>query len=400
MYSTFNQPTSTQKGSQSTREGSSQEPSSASSTTAVSSTFATTTIDSTTLSTTSAPAGAKNPSDQGESQLPSQDLDTEGEDEELEGPLPPTRVKSQPGFLDAYPYYYDGITYHRYKYRRTISAGGSATAIKVRAEGVRFDGESLCMKIMKRTANNWEQYEREVVALLKTKLHPSPYIIGFFGAFAQKEHYCIVLELGEQTLIDLLVAKGRTLQRVDFQRLAHEIAKALHHLHNLDIIHRDVKPDNVLLTLSGKVLLADLGESELLDVNGTTTGRYGTEGFIAPEIVDDTIRYGPEADAYAYGCLVHYMLTSKLPFKGVCKIKRKAWPQAFDLVQSLICQDPVQRRSISAALAHPFFQEEHADQGSIDTHGAAEEVSAVEYLMTQRHTPCGRWTGAYELSEE
>ncbi|KAG9071312.1 G protein-coupled receptor kinase 2 [Linnemannia hyalina] len=270
---------------------------------AASSTVATTSFDSTTLSATAAPAGTKNPSDQGESRLSSQDLDTEGEDEELEGPLPPTRIKSQPGFLDAYPYYYDGITYHRYKYRRTISAGASATAIKVRAEGVRFDGESLCMKILKRTSENWEQYEREVVALLKTKSHPSPYIVGFYGAFVQKDHYCIVLELGEQSLLDLLVTKGRTLQRADFQRLAHEIAKALHHLHNLDIIHRDVKPDNVLLTLSGKVLLADLGESEALDVNGTTTGRYGTEGFIAPEIVDDTIRYGPEADAYAYGCL-------------------------------------------------------------------------------------------------
>src|SRR5207248_6262426 len=96
-------------------------------------------------------------------------------------------------------------------------------------------------------------------------------------------------------------------------------AHALQHAHELKLVHRDIKPDNVLLTRKGVVKLADLGlakaQDEDLSLTKTGTGA-GTPLYMAPEQARDVKHVDHRSDIYSVGCMLYYFLTGKLPFTG------------------------------------------------------------------------------------
>ncbi len=96
-------------------------------------------------------------------------------------------------------------------------------------------------------------------------------------------------------------------------------ARALQHAHERGLVHRDVKPDNVLLTRFGVVKLADLGLAKALreDVSVTQTGHgAGTPVYMAPEQARNAKYVDRRSDIYALGCVLYDMLTGQLPFRG------------------------------------------------------------------------------------
>src|SRR5262249_21613680 len=96
-------------------------------------------------------------------------------------------------------------------------------------------------------------------------------------------------------------------------------AAALQHAHEQNLIHRDVKPDNILLTRKGVVKVADLGlakaRSEDLDLTRTGTGA-GTPYYMAPEQARNAKYVDGRSDIYALGCMLYCFLVGKLPFEG------------------------------------------------------------------------------------
>src|SRR5207253_9210059 len=96
-------------------------------------------------------------------------------------------------------------------------------------------------------------------------------------------------------------------------------ARALGHAHEMDLIHRDIKPDNILLTSKGVVKVADLGlakaTSEDMGLTKTGTGA-GTPLYMSPEQCRDVKRVDGRADIYSLGCMLYYFLTGEVPFKG------------------------------------------------------------------------------------
>ena len=96
-------------------------------------------------------------------------------------------------------------------------------------------------------------------------------------------------------------------------------ARALQHLHDQQLVHRDVKTDNVLLTRWGGVKLADLGllKSQDQDMGLTQTGTVaGTPTFMAPEQARDVKRADGRCDIYSLGCVLYCCLTGDIPFQG------------------------------------------------------------------------------------
>ena len=107
-------------------------------------------------------------------------------------------------------------------------------------------------------------------------------------------------------------------------RIITETAKALDFAHAADVLHRDVKPANIMLTRSTRgqperILLADFGIAKALDDRSgiTATGMFhGTLEYAAPEQLDASITLDARADQYSLGCTLYHLLTGSLPYPG------------------------------------------------------------------------------------
>ena len=131
-------------------------------------------------------------------------------------------------------------------------------------------------------------------------------------------------------------------------RIARDVASSLEVAHHLDIIHRDVKPENVLVTESGTVKVTDFGLSRSIDTQHglTVTGVYvGTPGYMSPEQLQG-IEVDGRTDIYALGAMLYEMLTGALPqghFDRPKKIRSEIPVELSDLVMSCLRAKPENR---------------------------------------------------------
>ncbi|MGH7221948.1 MAG: serine/threonine protein kinase, partial [Gemmataceae bacterium] len=127
----------------------------------------------------------------------------------------------------------------------------------------------------------------------------------------------LVMEFVEgESLGQKLEREGR-MSESDAIRIIAQVAQGLHRAHKQNLVHRDVKPDNVLVTPEGVAKLADLGlvkETET-DLNLTRTGRgLGTPHFMAPEQFRNAKNADIRCDIYSLGATLYQMVTGELPF--------------------------------------------------------------------------------------
>jgi serine/threonine protein kinase len=129
----------------------------------------------------------------------------------------------------------------------------------------------------------------------------------------------LVMEFVEgESLGQKLERQGR-MSESDAIRIIAQVAQGLHRAHKQNLIHRDVKPDNILVTPEGIAKLADLGlvkETET-DLNLTKTGRgLGTPHFMAPEQFRNAKNADVRCDIYSLGATLYQMVTGELPFRS------------------------------------------------------------------------------------
>jgi serine/threonine protein kinase len=162
-----------------------------------------------------------------------------------------------------------------------------------------------------------ERFKRE--ALLQGKLSDYPGIVTIYDLgvlFGSGELYCVMEFVDGESLLQKM---KRGIERAEAVRIVARAARAVDYAHTHEVLHRDIKPGNILIGSNGEVRLTDFGIARALDDGGgrTLTGiMLGTPGYMAPEQIRDAKNVGPPADIYALGATLFAGLTGKLPIKG------------------------------------------------------------------------------------
>jgi serine/threonine-protein kinase len=237
----------------------------------------------------------------------------------------------------------------RYRLEARIGAGGMSTVY--RALDVTLE-RPVAVKLMNREvasdSDQLERFRREARAVAQLS---HPHIVGVIDAGDDSDpthpRPYIVFEYVEgETLKDRIRRLGR-LPIPEAVAYAIEIARALGAAHARHIIHRDVKPQNVLIDQEGSAKVTDFGIARTLEEDGLTAdGRVlGTTDYVSPEQALGQHVTG-RSDLYSLGIVLYEMLTGEVPFKGENQVA-----VAMKHVREEIPDVQVKRPEVSAALA-------------------------------------------------
>lgn len=166
------------------------------------------------------------------------------------------------------------------------------------------------------------QQEARVLARLE---HPAIVPIYKIGRVHQN-HFIAMKFVQGQDLRGIVVKAKQDGAPIKIQTACQwisDVAQALAYTHEQNVIHRDIKPNNLMLTREGRIIVLDLGIARIADPDGagnlgqTMSGRgLGTPDFMPPEQWKDASAVTPQADLYALGGTLYFLLTGRVPYKG------------------------------------------------------------------------------------
>jgi serine/threonine-protein kinase len=204
-----------------------------------------------------------------------------------------------------------------YKLIKKLGAGGMGEVYK--GHQISLDRDVAIKVLFKHLAANTdfvERFQREARIMAKLD-HPNIlrcYGVGQEGGF----HYFAMEFVDGGSMQDVLDKRGK-LSVGDALHVILACARALQHAHELNMIHRDIKPDNILITQKGVVKVADLGlakaHGENVSLTRTGTGA-GTPIYMSPEQARDAKHVDHRSDIYSLGCMLYTFLAGKPPFAG------------------------------------------------------------------------------------
>ncbi len=202
----------------------------------------------------------------------------------------------------------------RYELRSLVGSGGMADVYLARDEVL---GREVALKLLKdRYAENEEFVERFKREAKSAAALSSPYIVPTFdwGETEDGAYYITMEYLPGGTLKDRIMAAGALRPQAAAQ-VALQVAEALEAAHVRGVVHRDIKPRNILLADSGHVMVADFGIARAADATtiSHTGDILGSAKYMSPEQAAGE-QVGPASDLYSLGVVLYEMLTGRVPF--------------------------------------------------------------------------------------
>lgn len=214
---------------------------------------------------------------------------------------------------------------------------------------------------MRGSATITERFKREARILMDFK---NDHIVRVFDHFKEGSSHYIVLEYVDGMSLDQLIKRQRSLSSELALVIFLDACRALQYAHGMGVIHRDIKPGNILISRKGEVKLADFGiaASEDEDDSGLTKEgmTLGTPSYMPPEQIENSKNVDRRADIYAMGIMLYEMVTGKKPYPGnfapdtvvliqkgryrpAGKVNPRVLPFVDRLVKKLIKTDPRKR---------------------------------------------------------
>ena len=204
-----------------------------------------------------------------------------------------------------------------FELRRKLGKGGMGEVYLARQISLdRLVALKTLSKELAKKGDFVARFEREAKSMAKID-HPNVVKIYAVDSF-KGIHFAAIEYIDGQSMQKWLDALGR-LSVADAVHVTIICAEALKHAHAENMVHRDIKPDNILVTKKGVVKVADFGLAKVLDddVSMTQSGTgLGTPLYMAPEQARSAKSVDQRCDIYALGATLYHMLTGKLPYSG------------------------------------------------------------------------------------
>jgi len=203
-------------------------------------------------------------------------------------------------------------------YKITGKLGAGAMAVVYKAKQLSLNRTVAIKVLPKRFSENPEYVERfykegQAAGRLNHPNIVQAIDVGEAGGY----HYFVMEYVEGKTIADDLTA-GKIFSEPEALDIIIQVARALEHAHACSLIHRDVKPKNIMISTSGTVKLADMGlarETTDIEAAQSEAGKaYGTPYYIAPEQIRGKIDIDGRADIYGLGATLYHMLTGRVPF--------------------------------------------------------------------------------------
>ena len=203
---------------------------------------------------------------------------------------------------------------NRYEIQEVIGSGGMAVVYKARCHRL---NRLVAIKILKDELSEDQEFRRrfhaegQAVAMVS---HPN--IVSVFDVSSQGDANYIVMELIDGITLKQYMEKKGVLNWKETLHFAIQIAKALEHAHSKGIVHRDIKPHNVMVLKNGSVKVADFGIARVMSKSNTLTKEaLGSVHYISPEQAKGG-RVDNRSDIYSLGVVMYEMITGRPPYDG------------------------------------------------------------------------------------
>jgi serine/threonine protein kinase len=201
-------------------------------------------------------------------------------------------------------------------------------------------------------------------------------IVKLFKVFDEPDFTYLVLEcMGGGDLIDRIIEKTRYTE-YDAKEVSRKLIMGVEYCHKKKIANRDLKLENLLLPCNSdtEVKISDFGSAKTVTFTNSLRTQCGTEGYVAPEILEHRPAYDTPCDMWIVGVIIYTVLGGYRPFRGEkvmeqtrygeYKFHERYWSQvsqdAKDLVAGMLTVDPQQRVTAEKALKSPWIQADNS----------------------------------------
>lgn len=274
--------------------------------------------------------------------------------------------------------------------------------------------QKVALKIINKSAlsqNDVDKINREV-KIMKVLHHPN--IIRLYQVMRDSsDRLYMVTEYAPGGELYSYLVKFRCMEESQARNIFSQLLSALEFCHSRNVVHRDIKLENLLLDSNGNVKLADFGFSNFFSWDGKLSTWCGSPSYAAPEIFEGREYIGPEVDIWSAGVVLYTLVSGCLPFDGanVQELKQRVIKKIYrihfriseecrDIISKMIVYEPSKRHSIPKLREHSWMQKIKQQSPIVKPQGADDINKVREYVIRNLKANGVDWQSVLEAANQ